>query len=466
MTAHDAIAACGLNGGAQANKTLTRSLLTTRMPYVLADADDMQSLIALDPATAAAVIDVLFHGRVYHYDATDATTAHDGVTCLVSAEGRRYKLAVGSSVDVYAVLSFSTTAPPGSPALGDAYLLPAGCTGAWAGHEGAIAVDTARGWEYITVPVGRPIYVEDVASFYHRDAAGNWTLGLGTQLFGANAVPPSALLNLKAGGILKVINKTTNAPPGSPAVGDAYVIGAAPTGAWAGKSLQIALCEAAGTWSYYVPSAGDEVYDSAVGAKAVYSGSAWVTRTAGLDLISTQAAAGVASIDFTGLDDTYDTYVLDIASAKPASDGVSAGLRVGTGATPTWVTSGYGYSCTALSDSAVASAVAVMLGNTAARIFLGATGNIETAGTGLISAKVGNASGENFRCTIEFSNPEAADLILIDFKGSYINDTGDLVMFSGSGLRRTAGAITAIRFLFGAGNISTGRFTLYGRRKS
>lgn len=459
-TAHEAIAACGINGGATANKTLTRNLLTARMPYVLANTDDMQDLIAVDPSTGAAILDVLFNGRVYHYDSTDTTTAHDGVTCLVSNEGRRYKLATGSEVDIYSVLSFTTTAPPGSPTLGDAYLLPAGCSGVWAGHEGAAAVYTARGWEYITVPVGRPIYVEAVSSFYHRNAAGDWTLGLGSQLFGSNAVPPSALINYKIGGLIKVVNKTTNTPPGSPAVGDAYVIGSSPTGAWAGKSLQVALCEATGTWSYYAPVAGDEVYDVATAAKAAYSGSAWVTRVNGMDLISTQSAAGNATIDFTGLDDTYDTYILDIASAKPATDVVSAGLRVGTGATPTWVTSGYQY-VNSLNSYGVVNDY--LYGTAQDRILLGASGSTASGGT---SASVGNASGENFCCRITFSNPEASNFILFNFEGSYNSAAlnSPIISFRGSGQRSTAGAITAIRFLFGSGNVSTGRFTLYGMR--
>jgi hypothetical protein len=44
------------------------------------------------------------------------------------------------------VLSFTTTAPPSAPNQGDAYLVPAGATGAWAGHQNHVAIFTPVGW--------------------------------------------------------------------------------------------------------------------------------------------------------------------------------------------------------------------------------------------------------------------------------------------------------------------------------
>jgi hypothetical protein len=41
------------------------------------------------------------------------------------------------------------TAPPGSPAEGDCYLVAAGATGAWAGHDGEIAFLMGGGWTFI-----------------------------------------------------------------------------------------------------------------------------------------------------------------------------------------------------------------------------------------------------------------------------------------------------------------------------
>lgn len=59
---------------------------------------------------------------------------------------------------------------------------------------------------------------------------------------------------------LAVRTAPLNAPPASPALGDRYIIGTAPTGAWAGLPNQIAtfVAFADGTtgWEFYVPSDG------------------------------------------------------------------------------------------------------------------------------------------------------------------------------------------------------------------
>src|SRR5690349_9081061 len=150
---HDAVAALPISGNA--NKTLTRNLLTARMPYVLADSDDSRNLIATDPATGALIVDLLLFGRIFHFDPLDTTTAHDGTSCLVSADGLRYRLALGTDVFAYAVLDNSLATPPVSPSLGDAYLVAAAATGAWAGKSNYIAVKTNRGWEFLNFSIGR-----------------------------------------------------------------------------------------------------------------------------------------------------------------------------------------------------------------------------------------------------------------------------------------------------------------------
>lgn len=75
------------------------------------------------------------------------------------------------------VLSVTTTAPPGAPAEDDAYVVPAGATGAWAGHEQSMAVWRSPHWLFlavdghiVTVPDGRVfarlggVYVEFAAT--------------------------------------------------------------------------------------------------------------------------------------------------------------------------------------------------------------------------------------------------------------------------------------------------------------
>jgi hypothetical protein len=73
---------------------------------------------------------------------------------------------VQSSRDFYAVLSDAVASPPGSPANSDAYLIPTGATGAWAGLDGKIAVWFATDWLYLTPRVGA--HVDTGASLLRR----------------------------------------------------------------------------------------------------------------------------------------------------------------------------------------------------------------------------------------------------------------------------------------------------------
>lgn len=59
------------------------------------------------------------------------------------------------------VLSMTVTSPPAFPAVGDAYLVPAGATGAWSGHSGKVAEYTTAGWAMIVPPEGHGISVPD-----------------------------------------------------------------------------------------------------------------------------------------------------------------------------------------------------------------------------------------------------------------------------------------------------------------
>ncbi|MCK1322159.1 DUF2793 domain-containing protein [Bradyrhizobium sp. 156] len=245
------------------------------MPYVLADADNPPDLVAIDPSTGAAIVDITYLGRLFHYDPADVTTANDGVTCLVSSEGRRFKLANNTDVAVWGVLSRTPTAPPSSPALGDSYLVPAGATGAWAGKANYVAVKTARGWEFVLFGIGRLLYVEDIDTYYRRNAAGVWTAGLGASALAAASVTLSNVLGANASFVIKVENQTTNAPPGSPSPPTAYIIGSSPTGSWAGNAGKLAICFTSGAFTIITPVAGDTVYDKAQANSFFYTGTAW-----------------------------------------------------------------------------------------------------------------------------------------------------------------------------------------------
>ena len=60
---------------------------------------------------------------------------------------------------------------------------------------------------------------------------------------------------------VSVKDKDLNAPPGSPANGDRYIVGPAPTGDWTGHAGEIAVYDStAPTWLFYSARRGWFVY--------------------------------------------------------------------------------------------------------------------------------------------------------------------------------------------------------------
>lgn len=70
------------------------------------------------------------------------------------------------------------TAPPGSPAEGDAYIPATTATGLWAGHEDDIAVYTQSAWYFLTPKQGWLFYIEDEAVISVYKTATGWSTGV------------------------------------------------------------------------------------------------------------------------------------------------------------------------------------------------------------------------------------------------------------------------------------------------
>lgn len=274
--AHEAVAA--LPNGANADAALIRAMCERRFAYVLDITEDSRNFIAVDPVSGV-LPQVLFQNNIsFLFDPTDSTTTHDGVTCLVTSDGKRYKS--GTITPPYSVLSRSTSAQPASPSVGDAYIVPTAATGAaWAGQDGKVAIFTARGWQFAVSPIGREIYVRDVDTYYHRNNSGTWTAGVGAIALQANSVTLQNVLGANASFVIKVENQTTNIPPVSPIPPTAYIIGPSPTGSWAGNAGKLAMCLTAGSWTIITPAVGDTVYDKAQANSFRFNGTTWVSST-------------------------------------------------------------------------------------------------------------------------------------------------------------------------------------------
>lgn len=70
-----------------------------------------------------------------------------------------------------------------------------------------------------------------------------------------------------------IINSTTDATPGAPSSGDTYLVGATPSGDWAGHAGEFASFY--GLWLYRVPKDGDTYYDADAGTYHVRIAGSW-----------------------------------------------------------------------------------------------------------------------------------------------------------------------------------------------
>lgn len=93
-----------------------------------------------------------------------------------------------------------------------------------------------------------------------------------------------------------------NTPPGSPTNGQCWVVGASPTGDWAGQANRIAQ-RIGGGWRFYVQFTGMEFFNVADSRRYRWTGSAWAEAGGGaLTLIERwTAAGGETSKSFTSL---------------------------------------------------------------------------------------------------------------------------------------------------------------------
>lgn len=167
-----------------------------------------------------------------------------------------------------------------------------------------------------------------------------------------------------------------------------------------------------------------------------------------LVIIGTVVASNSADVTITGLDSTYDTYLMIISDMVPANDGSNIGFQVGDSSGIDGGGTDYGYHSQVLTDLSESYASAVTEGS--ARVLL--------PGEGL-----GNQAGEGAGAIIWLTRPADGTV-----KPTFFGQTSVI----GAAARLTGGAfiaertavITLDRVLvkMDAGNIASGRFTIWG----
>jgi hypothetical protein len=170
-------------------------------------------------------------------------------------------------------------------------------------------------------------------------------------------------------------------------------------------------------------------------------------------LISSQVASASSSIDFTtGIDSTYDAYVVIASNITPASSGPAMNMRISTDGGSTWKAGAADYEWVYTNLDANDSAVTVR--NSAG------SSSIELMGG---TSGLGNGANDSASATIHIYDPsDGADQMKVNYKGTWETGLPILYTLTGSGMYQAATAVDGFRFLMSTGNIASGRFTLYG----
>ena len=136
-----------------------------------------------------------------------------------------------------------------------------------------------------------------------------------------------------------------NTPPGSPVDGACWIVGAGPTGAWAGQANRLAQ-RIGGAWVFYAPFVGLVVFDAATLAQWGWNGSTWAlvaprllqasvtydppSLAAGDGVTTAATVTGAALGDFARASFSLDLAGVELTAWVSAVDTVSVRFQNGT----------------------------------------------------------------------------------------------------------------------------------------
>jgi hypothetical protein len=226
-------------------------------------------------------------GFTYFLDTSDSTTADDGVTCLVSGDGRRYHIQDSASIVTSSVLAEQND-PPDEPSDGDAYIVSTAPTGDWAAHATDIAVYTRRGWVFLTPDIGMTVYNQATGANRQFDENGDW-VEFAADVADNSIVPAKLKFPLGVS-----VEAQQNAPPAVSA-GPHYLVGTAGSGDWSGHSNEVAYSTDGSTWSFIAAYEGARVYNKDTNRWMYWDGSAWQSFAPGVLDRQTFTTAGAAT---------------------------------------------------------------------------------------------------------------------------------------------------------------------------
>ena len=188
------------------------------------------------------------------------------------------------------------------------------------------------------------------------------------------------------------------------------------------------------------------------GATIANSGTA--TGFGGLLFISGATASNSATVAFTGISSTYETYVITFNNVVPASDSVSFNMRTSTDGGTSYESGAGNYRYVAERGSQGGTGVT---GSASATEIL-----LVAAGSG-----IGSDTGEGFNGIAYLYHPSNTGLYTsISSHGHYQDGAADSLYYQSAGTRIAAADVDAIQFYFSSGNIESGEINLYGMVKA
>jgi hypothetical protein len=158
-------------------------------------------------------------------------------------------------------------------------------------------------------------------------------------------------------------------------------------------------------------------------------------------------SSAVASVTLTGIDSTYDVYMVKYNNVVPSTDAQVLKLRVTTSGTPD-------------SDSEYDDAIMFMKSDGAFSKTGGTNQDhfpFDTSGTTTGEELDGILYLFNFNNSSEYS--------FATVEGVSLNSSSDLRSETGGFVHTVAEANDGVHFFFNSGNIDSGTFTLYGLKK-
>lgn len=197
-----------------------------------------------------------------------------------------------------------------------------------------------------------------------------------------------------------------------------------------------------------------DVYPDVAGVKEMID---TFVPTPGTKLLASATASNDATIELTAFDATnYSSYIVVLSNVIPSTDSTGFSLRTSSDGGSTFDSGSTDYTWYNRRQTHESVPVSTETGSSG-------SGSIRLAEAFNIGSDVGEYG---YSAVFTIHRPGESLSTHITWEGIY-EDAGGLVrMIEGSATRVSAGAVDAMQFFFGSGNVESGFFELYGMRKS